>query len=500
MQGLARAFRKDERGIALILVSIMLPVIVGFALLAIDMSRANNLHNDLQKAADAFAIAAAAELDGMPDAHTRATRALANLVDNSYRFSTAGVQTFLTDAGITPPLFLKSIPASDSIRIDPSTGVDANGKSHLSAGPAETRFILVNVNPTGFASIFPASFLTDNTSDNNFTIGATAVAGFGSGVCDFTPLFICNPFEGSADSLAEIVQNVGLRRRMIEMKKKGGNTAHYFPGNYGLLQTPNGSNATPAIIHTIASSKPEACYSSDGVDTRPGNPTPTKNAFNVRFDIYEGAHIKNNENNPDYRPGSNVIKGYKRKSGSGTTNNCNMELDTSGTRKGLPPDTCLATSCSTGVPANMDGRIGDGYWDFQSYWSTNHPSTTAPNGWSNANPPSRYDVYRYEITNKATLSWGPEDPAPGCYSGDVEPEPERRLIYGAILNCNALAAAGYKMSGQTDDLPVVAFGSFFLTEPVGDDDTLRAELVDITGKFGNGTLTTFQRDEVQLYR
>ena len=43
-----RRFRHDERGVALILVTIMLPVIVGFALLAIDMSRVNNLHNDLQ--------------------------------------------------------------------------------------------------------------------------------------------------------------------------------------------------------------------------------------------------------------------------------------------------------------------------------------------------------------------------------------------------------------------------------------------------------------------
>ncbi|RWN61623.1 MAG: hypothetical protein EOR99_30405, partial [Mesorhizobium sp.] len=44
-----RSFWNDQRGMALILVSIMLPAIIGFSLLAIDMSRVNNLHNDLQK-------------------------------------------------------------------------------------------------------------------------------------------------------------------------------------------------------------------------------------------------------------------------------------------------------------------------------------------------------------------------------------------------------------------------------------------------------------------
>jgi hypothetical protein len=43
----------DPAAAALILVTIMLPVINGLALLAIDMSRAEGVHNDLQKGADA---------------------------------------------------------------------------------------------------------------------------------------------------------------------------------------------------------------------------------------------------------------------------------------------------------------------------------------------------------------------------------------------------------------------------------------------------------------
>ena len=64
MLGTIREFWNDQRGIAMIFVAIMLPVLIGFALLAVDISRANGLHNDLQKAVDALALAAAAELDG----------------------------------------------------------------------------------------------------------------------------------------------------------------------------------------------------------------------------------------------------------------------------------------------------------------------------------------------------------------------------------------------------------------------------------------------------
>ena len=57
--------------------------------------------------------------------------------------------------------------------------------------------------------------------------------------------------------------------------------------------------------------------------------------------------------------------------------------------------------------------MGDGNWDFDAYWTVNHTLAgggvqTKPtvNGApaSNANLPSRYDVYRYEIAQGAALS------------------------------------------------------------------------------------------------
>ena len=50
------------------------------------------------------------------------------------------------------------------------------------------------------------------------------------------------------------------------------------------------------------------------------------------------------------------------------------------------------------------------------------------------------------------------------------------------------------------DLPVEAFASFFLTEPIKNDTDIYVELVDVTGHSGRGSLQKFQRDESQLYR
>jgi Flp pilus assembly protein TadG len=86
---LRRAFRRDRRGGVLPVVAISLPVIFGFAMLAVDAGRYFNLHTSVQWAADALALAGAAELDRKSDAITRANRAIDNLVANDRALETA---------------------------------------------------------------------------------------------------------------------------------------------------------------------------------------------------------------------------------------------------------------------------------------------------------------------------------------------------------------------------------------------------------------------------
>ena len=84
----ARALIGNTRGGVILYISVLLPVLIGGALLAIDASRLQSLQTDLQKAADGMALAAAAELNLEADAIVRADRAVANLLKNPQKFGT----------------------------------------------------------------------------------------------------------------------------------------------------------------------------------------------------------------------------------------------------------------------------------------------------------------------------------------------------------------------------------------------------------------------------
>ncbi|TIT14293.1 MAG: hypothetical protein E5W74_03280, partial [Mesorhizobium sp.] len=472
-----RAFWHDQRGIALILVSVMLPAIIGFSLLAIDMSRVNNLHNDLQKGADAFALAAAAELDGRTGAWARAERAMATLVSNESNFSTAGRGPLTAgqpggtqrcnSAGSISWCFLKAIPPNDGTKITTANQATYLANSTPSIGEAETRFIQVTVAPTGFAAIFPASFITAGASDG-FNVGAVAVAGFTSGVCNYTPVFMCNPFEmvngtntAGNVTLEQAAADPAIRRRLIELRLVGNNAA-YGPGNFGFLAPPDSvGHGAQGLAQTIATSTPLGCYSAEGVSTKTGQNTgPIQDAFNVRFGINANG---NAFNSAEYGPAANVRKGAST-GGNGNGGNGNqcpsynqLTFDAAG-NMGLPLD---ATT------PYMGGRMGDGNWDFSTYWSTNFGSIGYPSSW-NTTKPTRYEVYKYEIANNLVThaSTGGEVGTPPAACLAPVTTVDRRLLYGAILDCQALEAAGNDLNGNSSNLPVEAFASFFLTQPV----------------------------------
>jgi len=71
-----KAFCGDTDGVILPYVTVMLVVIVGVSVLALDGSRYMSLQTQLQNGADALALAGAAELDRTPTAIERATKAI----------------------------------------------------------------------------------------------------------------------------------------------------------------------------------------------------------------------------------------------------------------------------------------------------------------------------------------------------------------------------------------------------------------------------------------
>lgn len=503
MLGTIREFWNDQRGIAMILVAIMLPVLIGFAVLALDMSRANGLHNDLQKGVDALALAGAAELDGNSDAWTRAERALGNLVSNNTIFADAGVVTLpgtgsttvnptysaCRSSGQISWCFLASIPASDSSPIT---------SANYAASAAATKFIQVTAQPESFTAMFPVSYLS-GSSANSFNVGAEAVAGFTNALCQFTPMFICNPYT-SLGALQTAVS--GTSKPMVWLKEQqGGNNAQYGPGNYGFLASPEGDKNPGTLTEMFAVTNPPACYGQNGVKTRPGNIPPVNDGINTRFDIFSngGPYKTDPTVNP---PAPNVRKGMVV---SGGKNNCSYSAPSNGQAKNykaLPRDNCFYSGGCT-----QAGVLGDGSWNFYrsstdpllatdpGYWNVNHPGVSTSGVLTACgSSPSRYCVYKYEIANP-TLASGPEATAPQCNT--TTQGADRRLLYVAIIDCVANNVQG---GGQT--LPVQAFASMFVTEPAGGapNADIYAEFEDISTMVGQGTLKKLQRNEAQLYR
>jgi Flp pilus assembly protein TadG len=474
-------FGRDERAAVLIYVSIILPVLIGTAVLAVDASRLSILATTLQKGADALALAGAAELDRKPTAIARAEAAIANMVANRHKFA-AGSPGTVAKASTR---YLKSLPANDISVID---------STHDTTDPALARFVEVTVAPQTLNTILPASFIGGATS---VTATARAVAGFDAAVCQFTPLFICNPYEGTGISVWEAVSNPTYRRRQLKLQLGPGGTSQYFPGNYGWLDSPNfggGSNGANALRDALAMVQPQTCFVQNGVSQKTGNISSADAAINTRFDLWSGPY-NNAHNNSAYRPAQNVRKGYVP--GHGSHGACNAEATDPNVNKLGRDDSFPYAS----------GRMGSGNWDFDGYWSTNFGSTSKPTDatgvvYSNTNNrPARYDVYRYEIaanlTGLAAQSGAAigETGTPACYSGGgLSDNPDRRIIYGAIIDCGGVSVHG----NSGGPLAVTVFAKFFLTEPVAADGTIHAELV---GFVEPGTVSnTVARDIVQLYR
>lgn len=514
---------EDRSGISLIFVTMLLPVIMGFALLAVDVGRVHSLHSSLQHGADALALAGAGELDFTPDSITRSNRAIDNIITTNTSIWSTSAFT-INGAGVTR-CYLAALPANDAIAIADSDCLLSDTPANLEASSLIARFVRIRVNPVGFTTLMPASFL--GLSDTS-TRTAEAVAGFQAAVCNFTPMFICNPYEPAGNTVvtknAELLAHfsvAGGMARQINMKQTGGNGAQYFPGNFGFL-IPAGTNANPGaatLREFVGKAAPEACFAADGVELRTGAITSIRFGFNTRFDIYDGP-MNGESSSADYRPARNVIKGYRNDGNAGKGSACNPNVPNAAESdegnsddvriSKMRRDACFLTPDPNDCDLTPGLRIGDGDWDITTYFQQAH-GTAVPGPLQGGNF-SRYEVYRYEVDNNLlgdpnAGSTGDEIGAPRCSTATANDNPDRRIFNAAILNCLALdtsVAYGPIQGGSSNKLPVVAFGRFFITEPVNgggnvntSDGDIWAELVGIEKP---GAANSVARDIVQLFR
>ena len=194
---------------------VTLPVLFGFAMLAVDAGRYFNLHTSVQWAADALALAAAAELDRKPDAIIRANRAIDNLVANDQRFGNS--------AGRIDRRLLKARSSGLQRRHD--------GERRLRDDEPERGALRRDRRPAG-----PVQELLRRRGGDRRRPDPGArerVAGFDSVACNVAPLFTCNPYEGTSTIIFDAGKDPSFRRRLMAIKEKG---EQYFPGNYGYLE------------------------------------------------------------------------------------------------------------------------------------------------------------------------------------------------------------------------------------------------------------------------
>lgn len=474
-------FRDETDGAILVFGAVSMAVFLGLAALSFDVGRAASTQAELQSFADHVALAAAGELDGRADAITRATAAASGLIDGRQTFGD-GTQD-LGGAADYVLTFLSGLPGDDAAPPDALATTD----------PAVARYVRVAVNPRTVQATFAAAFgaLTGEPQPDA-VVGAEAVAGYTSYICRPSAMLFCLPNAGyRADP---------NRGDMITLKAGGANTA-WGPGNFGWIDPedfevdPNGPcagltgiNITQCLLGARGSLV--SCTPMDGVHSKPGQHVGSYDGIiNMRFDIYT-ASFTSNKNSVAYAPAPNVIKGIVPSTGGQCIGN---NASPSPNTVALPRDACIISGAC--------GRFGDGVWDRAGYVAANHGGIY-PAGTSTTS--TRHEMYLAEIANPATAtrllqSGKAESGRPSC-SSHVDPNPDRRVIIAAGVDCST-----YQIQGSAEDVPVTEYFKIFLTEPTSYDAasnfTVYGEIIGSAGGAGAGNLADgIVREVVQLYR
>ncbi|MGZ2411051.1 Flp pilus assembly protein TadG [Sphingomonas sp. F9_3S_D5_B_2] len=364
--------------------------------IAFDYAHMAALDTELQNAADQAALAAASQLDGSTDACKRAGAAASNLLANSTLFANDGGAR-----GITVPNEA-ACDATGQIRFYQSYNQTTDTPGDEAKTDADAKVVIVQVN--GRTAYFALTPIVGALSSG--TLDAEAVASLSSAVCKVPPMMICIPstntdFPTSADV------GKGL------LLQPGPSTGAWVPGNYGYLDFGNGASGLK--INLAINQESAGCYNNtDGIDTEPGNKASVNDYLNTRFDLYANPLKKGDcsTGTGDYCPSQNTRKDLVRTETvdvdgtSGTVPprpacgaaGANVSDFTQGAdTKGFPRDNChINGTC---------GNFGDATWDRAAYFASIHSSdnvsTVAASLGKTSATLSRWDVYKWELADKA---------------------------------------------------------------------------------------------------
>ena len=493
-----KRFRKEESGAVAATYALTIIPLVAMAGLGFDYARMAGMDSELQNGADQAALAAATQLDGKAGACARAGNAAIGLVTN---------QTILADdegaitVGTAVAIANDQCGAFPGIRFfeeytDPATFT-------VATTDANANFVEVTIDGSKVTfSIVAAAGAEDADGI------ALAVAGLGSALCKVPPIMMCNPNESSDPSFT-VANYVGKGIRLVA-NVNGQNgagedpdepTGSYGPGVFGYLET-NAGNGAIATARTLGRAAPPGdCVSADGADVKPGQQVSVLDALNTRFGVFDnGLNNVCGNNGALCPPSGNARIDLVQKASNGASCRISSQGFQVGNRPyrptspvndidptnippmGYPRDQCHAVSLAGACSGNGNARIGDGNWDRAAYYATNGYGSM-PSTWSNygypeltgRSTPTRYQQYRYEYDNRATMLtrkdisnppganvdfW--QQGTPLCNAPGVAPAstPDRRVLSIAVINCTA-----ENVGASTTDADIEKFVDVFLVEP-----------------------------------
>jgi Flp pilus assembly protein TadG len=496
-----RTLFNDQRGAIAPTVALALVGLIAVGGLAFDYARLGTMDTELQQAADQAALAAATQLDGKSGAITRADAAARNLVVNRTSFANdAGTATV---GGLTMTYYDSYDQSADSF-------------GTVTTDPLKAKVVKVEVGGrTAKYAMTPIIGLITGQ-----TVVAQAVASVGNAICKTPPVMLCNPVEPSSNTNKELAfaPTPGTGLRLIT----GDATV---PGNFGWLESGLASGATALASALGYNSPPGDCLPETGVTTKPGMTSSVLSAYNTRFDVYDnGNSTCPSQYGGICSPAINTRKDLvcdPNGGGTGCKNDAFKWPDTSyyhlpviaGTvtqqalpvdgsqdpkTMGYPHDYCHAWPISQQT-CTGNKVAGNGSWDRDAYFRVNYKLNNAQ--WT-ALPgmpatPSRYDVYKWELTHGSNASGGtnygvsvpqivnantaafsyPANGRPGV--AESTSQGDRRKISVAVVNCYAL-----NVKGSASGVPVTTWMDVFLTEPA----------IDRTEKGGGKAQYTDQKD------
>jgi hypothetical protein len=361
--------------------------------LALDIGRVVVLRSQMQNAADAAALSAAAQLDGQEDAITRATAAASDATSNTTSLANDG-----GDFVVQSIVFYDGTDLASSTTTDEAAAVAA----------------AVTLTPRTI-SIFLAPILeaiSTGSVANEFTLDGTARAGISTIICAAPPFMACNPAE-DGDAGDDLLDADNAGRQLLTKTGPGGGSL--APGNFGLL-CPSSGNCGAANVSDALANDPGQCYTSD-VTTSPGVQTQQyRNGINARMD--EG-----NKNPKNPAPNIQDYDSDSDMSGSTIVGNGDWDPDSYWPDKhngaSLPVDLADASRYQVYLYELGETFYRDGK-------KTVYPTDgiTQPSGYTTVTPGAA------DLPSGGTPSSTPSD--------DVK----RRVLKIAVLNCTELGVQG----------------------------------------------------------